>query len=246
MGRGAANLERLGDRRNAGVGVMHVHSDLLDFSGVTRLFPLPKVVLFPHVILPLHIFEPRYRQMTEDAIKDDHLITMVQSRPIAPGTPCLEPVPIYEVGCVGRIVQYERLADGRFHLLLLGCKRVRLVREIDSPKLYRTAEASLLEDQEPVLPLDSLREELIRIFLGILKQNNDLDSDLARLLHSNLSLGSLTDIMAHAIDAPASVKQSLLEEVHVADRVTVLLEMLRGRQDPQSGPRRFPQPFSLN
>lgn len=225
---------------------MHIHSDLQDFSGVTRLFPLPKVVLFPHVILPLHIFEPRYRQMTEDALKDDHLITMVQSRPIAAGSPGLEPVPIYQVGCVGRIVQYERLPDGRFHLLLLGCKRVRIVREIPSTKPYRTAEAVLLEDQEPPSSMDPLREELIRIFREILKQSNDLDSDLARLLHSNLPLGSLADIMAHAIDAPASVKQSLLEEIRVAERVTSLLELLRGRHDPQTGPRRFPQPFSLN
>lgn len=244
--RGASDSERFGDRRNAGVVVMDIHSDLHDFSGGVRLFPLPNVVLFPHVILPLHIFEPRYRQMTEDALQDDHLITMVQSRPIGAGSPCFEPVPIYQVGCVGRIVQHDRLPDGRFHLLLLGCKRVRLVQETPSPKLYRLARAALLEDQEPTMSLDHLREELIQSFLEVLNLGNDLDSDLAKVLHSNLPLGTISDIMAHALDAPASVKQSLLEELRVADRVSSLLAILRASHDPQPHPRRFPKPFSLN
>ena len=107
-------------------GTMDIHSDLPDFSSRCRLFPLPNLVLFPHAILPLHIFEPRYRQMTEDALGDDHLVTIVQVKPIVYGTSWTEPVPIMDVGCLGRIVQHERLAGRRFNFLLLGCKRVRL------------------------------------------------------------------------------------------------------------------------
>ena len=128
---------------------MDFDSELRDFSNQCRLFPLPDVLLFPHALLPLHIFEPRYRQMTEDALSGDRLVTMVQIRPAFPGSPWLEPVPIMDVGCVGKIVQYERLPDGRFNFLLLGCKRVRLKREIPSDKLYRIAEAEIMEDQEP-------------------------------------------------------------------------------------------------
>src|SRR3954463_13716392 len=101
--------------------------ELRDFSGVCRLFPLPGVVLFPHAVIPLHIFEPRYRQMTEDALDDDKLVTIVQLIP--PGTiysGALGTPPVDAVGCLGRIIRHERLSDGRFNLLLLGRKRVRL------------------------------------------------------------------------------------------------------------------------
>ena len=84
---------------------------------------------FPHVILPLHIFEPRYRQMTQDALDGDQLVTIVQACPADKENPWVEPVPIAHVACLGKIIQHERLPDGRFNMLLLGCKRVRLVRE---------------------------------------------------------------------------------------------------------------------
>lgn len=225
---------------------MDILSELGDFSGVCRLFPLPNVVLFPHVVLPLHIFEPRYRQMTRDALDGDQLITMVQSRPIASGPPCVEPVPIYTVGCVGRIIQHEPLPDGRFNLLLLGCKRVRLVCEMASPKLYRIAQGSVIEDVEPASSDDERREELIRIFLEVLQSQHALDPELTQLLRSDLSMGILSDIMAHALELPGSVKQDLLDESRVVERVSGLLTLLRGLHEPSPRSRRFPHPFSLN
>src|SRR3954447_23286620 len=96
--------------------------DVREFDGTCRLFPLPGVVLFPHAILPLHVFEPRYRQMTEDALSGDKLVTIVRLRPA--GATLSEPPdtlgspPIERVACVGRILQHERLPDGRFGLLL--------------------------------------------------------------------------------------------------------------------------------
>src|SRR6516225_204839 len=99
------------------------------FSKLCRLFPLPKVVLFPHAVMPLHIFEPRYRQMTEDALATDRLVTIVQWRAPYPTEPDTLPE-LEEIGCLGRILQHERLADGRFNFLLLGRKRVRLGREL--------------------------------------------------------------------------------------------------------------------
>jgi Lon protease-like protein len=225
---------------------MDIHSELRDFSGLCRLFPLPNVVLFPHVILPLHIFEPRYRQMTQDALDDDQLVTIVQARPRDQGNPWLEPVPIEDVGCVGRIIQHERLADGRFNLLLLGCKRANLVREVASPKLYRLAEASILEDEEPVEAGESRSAELIALFLRVLQLHHRLDPDLSRLLHSDLSAGVLSDVIAHALDLPAPLKQTLLEERRVDRRVTLLFTILQELIDQHPGSRRFPHPFSLN
>src|ERR1700722_5476852 len=116
--------------------------DLKDFDNISRLFPLPGVVLFPHAVLPLHIFEPRYRQMTEDALGTDRLITIVQIRPPGEWKSSSEPA-LEEFGCLGRIFKHERLPDGRFNFLLLGRKRVRLIREIASGTLYRMSEVNV-------------------------------------------------------------------------------------------------------
>jgi Lon protease-like protein len=225
---------------------MNSHTDLCDFSGLCRLFPLPNVVLFPYVILPLHIFEPRYRQMTQDALDGDRLVTIVQACPTDPTHPWVEPVPIPEVACVGRIVRHDRFADGRFNILLLGCQRVRLGREVPSTKLYRIAEGTLLEDQPLEDPKDERRRELIEHFLAALEASRRTDQDLSRLLQSDLPLAILSDVIAHALDLPAEMKQGLLEETRVACRVGSLIALLRDIVERAAPPRPFPPPFSLN
>ncbi len=225
---------------------MNIDTNLCGFSGHCRLFPLPNVVLFPHVILPLHIFEPRYRQMTHDALAGDHLVTMVQACPPDPAQPWVEPVPIEDVACVGKIIQHERLPDGRSNILLLGCKRVRIEREVASTKLYRVAEVTLLEDQDPELDQEERREELIALFQEVLQASHRADPDLFRLLRADLSLGILSDIVAHALDFPAPFKQQLLAETRVAERVESLIGRLRDHVRGRASRRRFPPPFSLN
>jgi uncharacterized protein len=221
--------------------------DLIGFRNVSRLFPLPGVVLFPHAILPLHIFEPRYRQMTEDALASDRFITVVQVRPQGEWKSPTEPV-LEEFGCLGRIFKNERLADGRFNFLLLGRKRVRLTREIPSGKLYRMSEVCVIEDILPDLADDSPRSELISMFRKFSK--GGVDPDLDALFESDLPLGVLTDIVTQALGLPASVKQAFLGEPRVGKRAVDLLELLRqmGEQLPSDGEEliAFPPPFSLN
>jgi Lon protease-like protein len=84
---------------------------------IIPLFPLPNVVLFPNVVLPLHIFEARYREMTADALKGDRIIGMVLLRPGWEGSYEGRP-PIYDVGCAGVITHAEKLEDGRYNLVL--------------------------------------------------------------------------------------------------------------------------------
>jgi uncharacterized protein len=225
--------------------------DLRDFANVCRLFPLPRVVLFPHAVLPLHIFEPRYKQMTEDALSGDRLVTVVQWRAPIPGHLVGDP-PIEEIACLGRILQHERLPDGRFNFLLLGRKRVRLTREIPSNKLYRLAEAEILEDENTDLPEEPHRSELIALFRRALEGSEPLDPDLAGLLKTALPIGVLTDLIAHALSLPSGIKQLLLAETHVDRRVERLRQILQevvGRaRGPASAdePRPFPPSFSMN
>src|SRR3954471_21363862 len=96
--------------------------------GVIRLFPLPNLVLFPGAMQPLHIFEPRYRQMTVDALAGDRLIGMALPRPGWENDYVGKPA-IHPVVCVGRILAEQRLADGRFNILLRGLRRARVVEE---------------------------------------------------------------------------------------------------------------------
>jgi Lon protease-like protein len=220
--------------------------DLRDFAKVTRLFPLPNLVMFPHVVLPLHIFEPRYRQMTEDALAADRLISIIQIMPPPPGEHWREPVPLESVGCLGKIIQHEQLTDGRFNLLLLGQKRVRLCRELSTEKLYRLAEVEILEDQPSALPESQARAELIGLFRRHFKSQQKLDPDLDELLSKPVSLGLLADIITHALNLPPALKQTLLAENSVDLRVdkirSLLVQVTRG----ESPDRTFPPPFSAN
>src|SRR6266540_5148202 len=106
-------------------------------SDLLPLFPLPNVVLFPNVFLPLHIFEPRYREMIADALDSDRMIGMVLLRPgwerDYEGRP-----PVYPVGCSGVITHVEHYRDGRYDIVLRGLDRFRIVEE-DSARSYRRA-----------------------------------------------------------------------------------------------------------
>src|SRR5262245_34178887 len=115
-------------------------------SDLLPLFPLPNVVLFPNVFLPLHIFEPRYREMVADALATDRLIGMALLRPgwerDYEGRP-----PIYPIGCSGVITHAERLPDGRYNIVLRGLERFRILEE-DSSRSYRRAAVDALREPD--------------------------------------------------------------------------------------------------
>jgi len=108
------------------------------------IFPLPNVVLFPNVFLPLHVFEPRYRAMVRDALATDHIIGMVLLRPgyerNYEGRP-----PVYPIGCAGVITHSEALPDGRFNIILKGMEKFKMTGE-DSSQPYRLAHVEAVPD----------------------------------------------------------------------------------------------------
>ena len=120
-------------------------------AGGTRatipIFPLANVVLFPKLRVPLYIFEPRYRQMTREALDGARRIGMVTVRPDHIEDTAGDP-PIFSIGCEGRIVQSELLADGGYNVVLLGARRFEILSEQlpDGDRLYRTAEVALLSE----------------------------------------------------------------------------------------------------
>ena len=118
------------------------------FSGLARVFPLPNLVMFPHVMQALHIFEPRYKAMLEEAIEDDRLIALGVLAPgweqHYDGRPTLR-----STACLCRVATHQRTPEGTYNVLLLGVRRLRLVRELPPKKVFRVVEAELMDDHLP-------------------------------------------------------------------------------------------------
>ena len=186
------------------------------------IFPLPNVVLFPGTYLPLHIFEPRYRQMTEAALAGDAVIGMVLLR--ADVDPMAARAPIFAVGCAGRIVEHRRLDDGRFHLLLYGERRFRIARELESGALYRdgrsraasrpgvrgtATERSARARSEP-------RSSSRRACSSSFGSRRPTASRRSRERMRALDPLLLTSAIAFGLDGPMLEKQSLLESARSA------------------------------
>ena len=224
--------------------------DLQNFDGTTRLFPLPNLVLFPFVIQPLHIFEPRYRQMTADALAGDRLISIVLLRSGWEAEYDERPA-LHPVACLGRIVADQRLENGRYNLLLRGLARARIVREIETEKLYRSARVELIADvpAEPPHVQQHLRRALAREAPRWLVAHAEMHQQFQRLLDSDLPLGALCDIFSFALPVEAEFKQQLLEETDVELRTRALLDHLQTRSPPEASAdagRTFPPGFSAN
>jgi uncharacterized protein len=222
---------------------------LSGFGGTVRLFPLPNLVLFPHVIQPLHVFEPRYRQLMEDALQTDRLMAIALLMPGWEEDYHKRP-PIHSVVCMGRIFKEERLDDGRFNLLLQGLCRARVLEEIETGKLYRTARVEVL----PEVPPAAEREQKLRQMLGdqmsrwFAAHSVALDQ-MNKLLESNLSSGSLCDIFTFALPLDPQIKQTLLQEAQVEERVLQLVTYLATSEEtdaPKATNRKFPPDFSPN
>lgn len=227
---------------------------LENFDGKVRLFPLPNVVLFPRVIQPLHIFEPRYKQMVEDSLEDNRLIALCLLQPSA-GIGIGSPSPIYPDICIGQILQEERLPDGRFNLLLQGVSRAKIIKEVNDGKLYRTAEVEILHDVPHVGEENAtrMRNKLVKRMTKWFTQQPSAKEQLDRLVNSDLSLGNLCDVFSFALPLSVDMKILLLQLVNVADRASLLLEVIEQmtpeviKQASGAVPsKKYPPDFSAN
>ena len=205
------------------------------------LFPLSNVVLFPGCLAPLHIFEPRYRQMTEAALEAERLIGMVTVRPDARDEMGGNP-PIYAVGCAGFITDHQRLPDGRYNIVLRGVKRFRVESESapNSERLYRVADARWL-DVPDVGSADGragLREGVLGHLRRLARRSQGGEKvSLAEL--GELDDGAFTNSLCQTLGLPPEEKQGLLEAASLTERLTQLeglLAFLLASLD-SSGPR---------
>jgi hypothetical protein len=135
------------------------------------IFALPNVVLFPKTYLPLHIFEPRYRQMVDDAVLNGQCIGMALLKDGWESGYYGNP-PIYSVGCVGRLVSVQPLADGRSNILLQGVERF-VVEEESYDKAYRQANIALKPRSSEDAPEPVIRQKLVAALENYLRSRED-------------------------------------------------------------------------
>jgi Lon protease-like protein len=187
------------------------------------LFPLPNVVLFPNVFLPLHIFEPRYREMVADALSGDRVIGMVLLKPgyahDYEGRP-----PVYPVGCSGLITHCERLDDGRYNLILRGIDRFR-IREEDHSRAYRRAVVDPILESEPQPEhRPALRRHRARLEALLAPAVERLGIDAGP--SSAMSDADVVNALAQYLDLEPLEKQALLEHTTILARAQSLVELL--------------------
>jgi uncharacterized protein len=186
------------------------------------LFPLPNVVLFPNVCLPLHIFEARYRDMVSDALDGDRIIGMVLLRPGWEGDYEGRP-DIYQVGCAGLITHADRTSDGRYNLVLRGFQKFR-VRQEDHHRSYRVA------DVETILePLSDADRELMhaeRRRLETLLVPQPAGHGVDPKLPPSMPDDELVNALAQYLDLEVVEKQALLERNGLVERCRSLIDLL--------------------
>lgn len=193
-----------------------------------RVFPLPGVVLFPGMLMPLRIFEPRYLQLLENCLEDDRRITMSNIR--AENIESLQGDPdVFEVAGEGEVIHCERLPDETFRVILEGRRRVRLENECPRDDLVRIFEAQ----ESPDIHEDQVDARL----LGILEERiaTWIDKRLPASVHESVlerietadSLGNKVDRMASLVVHVPAHRQALIETADVSRRVKILENLTR-------------------
>jgi len=226
-------------------------ADVLEtFTGRAPIFPLPNVVHFPHLLLPLHIFEPRYRRMVADSIAGDRMLAMALLKPGWEAAAVAPRPEVFQMTCLGRITAEHKLPDGRYHLVLQGLCRARILSEDNLDLPYRMARMELCPDRYPSpsrVDRDQRQQELVEAFRK-LRADVNLEKVFREALQASVSMGVICDVLTDALKLPPVAAQLVLDAVNVDDRSTIvlerILEQLRGR--PGRHARTFPPPFSHN
>ena len=187
------------------------------------VFPLSNFIIFPRTTVPLNIFEPRYIDMIDDAMKSNRIIGMVQPKKPNQNIPIL-----YNVGCAGRITSFNETDDGRYLIVLVGVSRFKIIDEIESKKLYRECSVNfsdfnhdLEENKEEIKfsDLEFIFKELKSLFTkeGYILNWKELEKQ---------SLDQTINTLSMASPFSLEEKQALLETIDLNDRKRKLEKIL--------------------
>ena len=202
------------------------------------IFPLPDVTFFPNTLLPLHVFEARYRAMVMDVLARDRRLAVVKLKPGFDEVTYLGKPAVHAVAGAGEIVSWERLATGRYNILVKGEWRVRIEAERPSDTLYRIVTAQKLEDIAPTTDVSAaltrIRGACGRLLVALDRPPDLLDTALAE----GQAPAVIADRVAAAVVPDPALRQELLETLDVTGRLErlgaaldqLVNELRRGRE----------------
>lgn len=201
-------------------------SDALDRARAAasrlKVFPLPSVVLLPGSAIPLHIFEPRYRELLADAMATDKVFAMAQVLPgqesMVAGAPELEPMM-----CIGSVAIHHPLEDGRSNLVLAGVVRAKVVRELPLVHRYREVAAVVVEDEV----LDEQDPDEVSLRAAVIELMARLPTQVAERVAqvtSRVRGGALADVLASTLMEDVVRRYEVLCETDVRERMRMVAQ----------------------
>jgi len=201
---------------------------MLDFNKPLPLFPLPSCVLLPHATIPLHIFEPRYRQMVSDALVGDRVICMAMFQGPRWKTDYNASPPIRPHVCVGYIVRHEELPDGRYNILLQGLCRAKVeLEEVDEPVLYRRAYMRPVEENlSDEFDLIEQRQQILNLLNDPLMTQLTAVNSIHQWLSDEIPTTALIDLGVMTVCEESEPRYAVLEQSSPVERAKQFITML--------------------
>ena len=185
---------------------------------VLPIFPLPNVILFPHMKVPLFIFEPRYRQMVEDCLKRDRLIVMSLLRQ---GWEW-DPIP-NEIACTGHVSKIEELPNGEKNIVVQGLARVMILGH-KQQEPYLSGEIHLLKERKPAEDIEPLRRQLATLMNQYIFLKPDIPDTLIQITNMIYDPGYLADFFTYYFFRDIHEKQRILETLDIAERCSKVIQ----------------------
>ncbi len=190
------------------------------------IFPLSNFIIFPETTVPLNIFEPRYLQMVDDSMKSHRLIGMIQPKKKHKD----EKPELFDVGCVGKITSFNETEDGRYLIIINGLTRFKILKEIDTKKLYRICNVNFEDYKDDFIKQkeDNLKYSDLNLIFKDLKslfKKQGYTINLKDL--ENQRIDKTINSLAMASPFSLEEKQILLETTNLNNRKLKLEEILK-------------------
>jgi ATP-dependent Lon protease len=215
-----------------------------DFCGEVRLFPLSELVMFPSNVLPLHIFESRYKEMLEDALRGDQLVAMATLMPGYEHDYYSRP-PVCPSVCIGRVIAHQRTPQGTYNLMLAGLERAKIEHEIEPVRSFRRGKVTVIGSRTAKAKTASAEraEQLVAQIVKIFPAMRRLFEELSG---HEIPLAALTDVVAFHLPLKMELKLQLLAETDPTLRAELLLANYPWTESLESDSGRYRGDFRAN
>jgi len=189
------------------------------------VFPLPAAVLFPGIVIPLHIFEARYCSMMADTMADDERMAIAM---IKAGTEDDDAPEVHSVAGIGHVIHCEKLLGGRYNVLVQGIGRIKLLEELKGEQEYRRFRAQWVP-QPTDDDIEEAKFELLRLqgcVISLMGSILQTDAELVEVLRSTSDPVKLADILGATVVGKVEQQQDLLNTLHLKKRIAKLIDLM--------------------